>query len=103
MVLFARLDSKNYTCFTPLVEHTAQYMCDLVQYMRANGYKSYQINPLPADKRPTKKYFPLSSGYFVRNPHKCFKSVPEEAASLGGVKNILFGYTFDPSDFTFAR
>ena len=34
MVLFARLDSKNYTCFTPLLEHSAVILAKVLDDMR---------------------------------------------------------------------
>lgn len=101
MVLFARLDSKNYTCFTPLVEHAVDFCTDLVRHCAQRGLATVQIVPLPPNTRPTERYMPLSSGYFARNRHKCFKAPPDEAASQGRVWNILFGYTFRPQDFLF--
>ncbi len=102
MVLFGRLDSKNYTCFTPLVEYAAENIVELIQHMRGNRLSVMHIKPLPAHLAPTERYFPMSSSYFMRNKNKCFKADPKEEVSLGGTLNIALGYRYDESEYLFA-
>ena len=99
MVLFARLSSKHYTCFTPLLEHTADLVTDIIVKMRREKLRAMQIKPTQGPEPP--RFFPMSSGYFKRNPDKCFKADAKEHTSLGAAWHIIFGYKFNPTEYVF--
>ena len=100
MVLFARLDSKNYTCFTPLLEHSAVLLAKVIDHMRQQAIPKVEIKPL--DSSP-QRYYPMSSSYFMRSRDKCFKADPREHQTLGTVWRIIFGYAYNAKDYVFSK
>ena len=99
MVLFARLDSKNFSCFTPLLESTAEMVAEAMDVMRYEGYQTMEIKPKTGVKM--ERYHPMSSGYFTRNHDKCFKADANELQSLGRPWHIVNGYTLKLAEYIF--